>query len=180
MICSSCEFTTPRLDVSEWHSPRHHQRDLDATVASILTPAVTEPLPPSWHGRYPPDRARKWIDERDAEGPCLLVVERESREPVGLVILFESDVADGVEVRLGYLLAEGAWGRGLASELVGGFVAWCREQSALGSIVAGVETTNPASAEVLLKNGFVATNSSPPHEAQLYELSLLGRTRDLR
>ena len=68
------------------------------------------------------------------------------------MMLFESPQTD---VRLGYLLAEQAWGRGLASELVGGFVCWYEANPAIRHLVAGVDQDNVASVRVLEKNGFV-------------------------
>ncbi len=59
-------------------------------------------------------------------------------------------VASVLGVRLGYLLAERGWGRGMASELVAGFVGWCRENGVV-SISGGVAIDNPASARVLVK-----------------------------
>jgi RimJ/RimL family protein N-acetyltransferase len=126
-------------------------------------------------GPYSEDRARAWIMERDREGTTLLVVETDSDQPVGLMILFESVVADGdlVDVRLGYLLAESAWGRGFASELVERFVIWCRRQRKLRSIAGGVERGNAASARVLTKNGFVPRAADIGGGSQVYELALL-------
>ena len=46
-----------------------------------------------------------------------------------MMILHETDaenVMGGVEVRLGYLVSEAAWGRGFATELVKGLFDWCR------------------------------------------------------
>ncbi len=59
------------------------------------------------------------------------------------------------ELRLGYIVAEDMWGRGIASEIVDGFVSWCRGEDAILSIAAGVGNDNPASKRVLEKNGFV-------------------------
>ena len=82
------------------------------------------------------------------------------------------DDPDAVEIRLGYLLAESVWGQGHASELIAGFVAWCRGQPRLRSIVGGVAPDNIASARVLTKNGFVLTDDASPGGDQMYELVL--------
>ena len=145
--------------MKEWHSLTTDDwavQDLAEVVAQILTDRVTRSLPTGWQGAYTLDRASKWIEERDAEGTALLVVGRATGTPMGLMILFEPATADNaaVEVRLGYLLAEDAWGGGLASELVSGFVDWCRRHE-VGSVVGGVERDNAASRRVLEKNGFV-------------------------
>jgi len=175
VIRETCDFETARLRVGDWHSvsfgPR---RDLAVVVAEMLTPAATRSLPPVWHGDYSLDRAREWIAERDEESVTLLATDRESGEALGLVIVFEVDGADdggGVDLRLGYLFSESAWGRGLATELVEGFVGWCRAQPSIRSITGGVASDNVASARVLTKNGFTATGS-PRQGEQIYELRL--------
>ena len=102
-------------------------------------------------------RAQEWIRERDQEGTTLLVIDKSTNESVGLVILIEVDsenANDGIEVRLGYLLSEPAWGKGLATQLVKGFVAWCQTQVPIATLAGGVDADHPASIRVLEKNGF--------------------------
>ena len=126
-VCAVCSFDTPRLSVTEWHAVRggeQPEHDLAQIVASIMTEPVTRTLPTAWQGDYTADRAEAWIAERDGEGTTLLAVDRSSGQAIGLVILFEFDAEGGaargeiVDVRLGYMLTERAWGKGLASELV--------------------------------------------------------------
>ena len=153
-----CRFNTERLLVREWHSCSAvsvADQALAQVVCVLLTPSVTQSLPERWQGEYTTERASQWIEERDGEGTTLLVLDRLSGTPIGLMILFENDDDPrGRIVRLGYLLAESAWGKGLASELVRGFVEWCRTVD-IASIVSGVERDNVASQRVLEKNGFV-------------------------
>ena len=176
MVCETCSFMTQRLLVREWRSlspDEWAERDLVDVVEALLTTRVTRSLPAAWHGAYTLERAHDWIRERDREGVTLLVVERSSRLPVGLVILFESDQegVGGSEIRLGYLLSESAWGRGLASELVQGFVDWCRD-AGVASIVGGVERGNAPSRHVLEKSGFVCDTSTEGSPEQLFEIRL--------
>jgi RimJ/RimL family protein N-acetyltransferase len=179
-ICEACAFDTDRLLVGEWHSfigTEWRQQDLPALVVDLMAEPVTRSLPPSWHGEYTVDHATKWIAERDDEGPTLLVVERETGDAVGPIVLFESAADPStheVDVRLGYLLGESAWGKGLATELIEGFVGWCRTQPAIKSLAGGVERDNPASARVLEKNGFRPTGEarSDSHGERIYELNL--------
>jgi ribosomal-protein-alanine N-acetyltransferase len=160
MLYRTCHFQTDRLVVKGWHSPDLYdgdRRELAQTVADMLTEPVTRSLPTHWQGDYTVDRARRWIDDRDTEGTTLLVMSKSNQQAVGLMILSEGDPIDGssgMEVRLGYLLAESAWGQGLASELVEGLVGWCRGQATIASIVGGIESANAASRRVLEKNGF--------------------------
>jgi RimJ/RimL family protein N-acetyltransferase len=149
-------------------------RDLPSIVAGLLTPATTASLPPEWHGVYTRKRAQAWIAERDQESTTLLVIHRDSGEPVGLVILFEiatDDPAGHVDLRIGYLLAESHWGRGFAGEVIEGLVSWCRSHPLISSIAGGVSQENVASARALLRNGFVAA-ADPQNGEQIYELCL--------
>ena len=161
MVFESCAFHTARLDIREWHT---RSADALATfIVDLMTEPVTAALPPEWQGPYTPERAATWIAERDAEGPTLLVVERATDTPVGLVILYEIPT-DGpcVDARLGYLFTESAWGRGFASELLAGLIAWCRADGQVRSLTGGVAPDNHASIRVLEKNGFRRLVESPP------------------
>jgi RimJ/RimL family protein N-acetyltransferase len=177
MTLERCAFETERLTVAEWRIDP--PADLASRVATVLTATTTSFLPPDWQGDYSEQRARAWIAERDAESPTLLVTERGTGTTVGLVILFgqarrsEAPAAVSlVDVRLGYVLAEAQWGRGFASELVAGLVAWCRDEPSIASIAGGVEVDNVASARVLVKTGFSLVESSNEGGEVLYRLEL--------
>lgn len=58
---------------------------------------------------------------------------------------------------LGYHLMPEMWARGYATEAVAGILAMTRLLTRLDRITAGVLPANPASARVLVKNGFVGT-----------------------
>jgi RimJ/RimL family protein N-acetyltransferase len=174
MICDACEFETDRLRVGEWHALSRDD-DLARVVAGILTDPVTRSLPSSWRGSYSAERARAWIGDRDSEGSTLFVVEKATDQAIGLMILFETDadsVAGGAEIRLGYLLAEHAWGKGYVTELIRDFVRWCRGQTGIRCLVGGVERGNAASIRVLKKNGFQAVHDDNAAGGELFRLTL--------
>lgn len=180
MLLKNCTFESERLLVKEWHSPSRNEwrpQDLPLFVAAMLTEPVTRWLPPAWQGKYTLERASEWIRERDEEGTTLLVVDKSTLDSVGLIILFEmpSEKDTGhQDVHLGYLLSEATWGKGIASELVEGFVSWCRGQSCISSISGGVAHDNLASKRVLEKNGFqVVHDGTEVNQGEhLYRLSL--------
>ncbi len=155
-------FATERLDVGPWWAiGKRHGHDPVVVVSEVLTPTTTAALPEPWRGAYPVERARRWVAERDAESPTLLAVERSTGRAVGLVIVAVLDAEPDIgtaggerDLRLGYVLAESAWGRGLATELVGGLVGWARSEPTIATITAGVEAGNDASVAVLARNGF--------------------------
>ena len=176
----NCTFETGRLLVKDWHtvsSSDWRSRELADVVLAMLTERVTRSLPATWQSICTTGRAREWIEERDREGPTLLVVDKLTQRAVGLMFLFEMKAegcADDRDVRLGYLLSEDSWGKGIASELVDGFVRWCREQGTISSIAGGVAPDNPASARVLDKNGFrlLGGGDALTQDERTYRLSL--------
>ena len=115
MVSEACAFETDRLLIDEWRAAAligRREQVLADVVASLMTPSATRALPAAWQGDFTPRRAEMWIAERDSEGPTLLASDRFDSEAVGLVILFESAAAggSGVDVRLGYVLAESGLG----------------------------------------------------------------------
>ena len=159
-----------------WHALAHeHGVSLQEVVEPILSTATTRALPTEWYGDYDTQRTLDWIVARDAESPTLLVIDRPTGAAIGLIILFE-DRAGGhaaVDLRLGYLLAESTWGAGYGTELVEGFVAWALDVDEIHTVSGGVATDNPASARVLLKNGFALVGESANGE-HLYQLDVGG------
>jgi len=146
--------------------------DLVGVVAGMLTGATTQALPEAWHGDFSVERASMWIDARDRESPTLLVIDRRSSRPLGLVILFEIPIdASTVSLRIGYLLIESVWGRGLASELVAGLADWATTQPSIRTLVGGVATSNPASTHVLRKNGFAKVDDDAASE-EIFQLGV--------
>lgn len=172
MIYKPSGFVTERLIVDEWHLLSETDRGLAKSIMVILTPSATQSLPDGWRGEYSVDRAAQWIKERDKESTNLLVLDRPSKKPIGLMIMFESDEQQsGRSVRIGYVLAETAWGQGFATELLQGFIDWCRTVQ-ISSIVGGVERDNVASQRVMEKNGFVVVPNTQGQEDLLYQFDL--------
>lgn len=168
-----CRFGSERLDVMPWHTAPVD--DLARFVARLLTPAVTAALPAEWRGPYDAERAAAWIEDRDAESTVLLAVERSSAAPLGLLIVTAEGDIRAHDLRIGYLLAEAGWGRGLATELIGGLVAWCRAVGTVRSLSGGVEPGNAASVRLLERHGFEAVGAGAGREQtaeQLYRLAL--------
>lgn len=166
--------------MKEWHSLSSsdwQQQELAHAVAAILTEPVTRSLPASWQGSYTIERSLDWIKERDREGATLLAIDKSTRQALGLMILFGMEAEESntdADVRLGYLLSEVTWGKGIASELVHGFVSWCRRQASISSIAGGVAVDNPASKRVLEKNGFelIQSEDEVVQDEHLFRLNL--------
>ncbi len=175
-MLAECNFETARLVMRPWHAFHAfewNERPLHEVVMALMTAAVTRWLPEDWRGEYSKQRAESWVSERDVEGTVLLVVEKSSRNAVGLLILGDDEMSEGASAYLGYLLAELVWGKGLATELVTGFTVWCSDQSEIRSVLAGADAGNTASITVLEKAGFhrVADEGDTASEIQ-YRLLL--------
>jgi len=151
------DFMTKRLLVKEWHSfdpAEINQTELADTVADILLPEITADFPAIWQGKYTKKRAKFWIEERDSEGTTILAVEKKTKNPIGFLHFFGvGDKSKGIQLRLGYTITKTMWKKGYATELVEGFILWCKKNS-VPTLSATVNHNNKASIKVLQKNNF--------------------------
>lgn len=172
------EFTTKRLIVKKWHSfePKElNEQDLVTIMEKILVPEITKTFPPMLRGKYDRERTKAWIQERDSESKTLLAVEKETKKPIGLVNFFRvGNSAEGTYLRLGYLVSKVMWNNGLATELVDGFIHWCKENN-ISTVLAGVEPDNIASIRVLEKNNFLTEKTDGNGRSLLFEYDLLDK-----
>ena len=74
---------------------------------------------------------------------------------VGTIGLHRGEDVHRLTAEMGYWLSEEFWGKGIMSEVVPAFVAYCFEAFSLTRMFATTHETNPASARVLEKAGFV-------------------------
>ncbi len=162
---------TERLLLRHWHTQTTTDQGankLADIIVQLLTPAVTAELPPDWQGHFTTERAQAWIKDRDAESINFLVINKANLDVVGLVILFEQNDGD---LRLGYLLSESTWGKGLATELISELVNQCR-LAGFQSITGGVARDNIASQRVLIKSGFTEQTTGQPSGEKLFTVYL--------
>jgi len=150
-------FVTANLVVrhwEEWLEEAEKRKALEARLAEILTPSVLAHLPPSMQLSGAASSVRGWVSARAAESRVFVVATAGEGEIVGLLILVQlPETAQKDALHLGYLLAESAWGRGYATELVTGLV----NAKGFGTgtrFSGGVGKENIASAKVLQKSGF--------------------------
>ncbi len=91
----------------------------------------------------------------------------EHDDVIGFIFLYEITKS---EIRFGYLLSKEVWGKGLATELMKGFINWCKQDGQIKSISGGVEKINIASIKVLEKVGFSKIDlEDEPHDNLFYE-----------
>lgn len=162
-----CSFETERLLIKSWKSrvvDSLSEKNFAEEVVSILTEVVTKSLPDGWQGIDNANKAINWVRNRAEESAFLTVQILSTLEVVGFLFLYESKSSDNsIDLRLGYLLSESVWGKGLGSELIKGLVECCEKHNDIKSITGGVEIENIGSIRVLEKNGFVTIQSNDHH-----------------
>ncbi|RDZ29534.1 GNAT family N-acetyltransferase [Lysobacter silvisoli] len=80
----------------------------------------------------------------------------------------------------GYWLGRALWNGGLMTRVVAAFAPWAMRELALHRLYATVLDSNPASARVLLKNGFIeegAQRCAVVKRGELRDLRVFARTR---
>lgn len=158
MISHAIKFTTERLTVENWERlPANdpQRQGLVDELRPVLTPVVLHHLPEPLQLANEQDAIDHWLTARVAESTLLTIRQSTTLDLLGLLILaeFEQPTAK-TTVHLGYLLSENAWRKGYATELLSGLTEWYVNNNSPIELLGGVARTNPASARVLLKNGF--------------------------
>lgn len=151
-------FQTQRLSVVEIVDSvaLSERSDLLERVPAILTPAVVEHLPPYFHGVNSRGSADMWL-ERMLRESRLLQVTSKTNEIMGFLFIC---VENEHHAHIGYLLAQAYWGKGLATELLQGFIGAAASTESWLTLVGGVDKANTASAKLLEKLGFTAQPQS--------------------
>jgi len=132
------------------------EEHLDDVAALLDDPDVLRftrvPDPP------PPDFARRWLERyeqgrRDGTREAFAAVDDSGRF-LGLALAPEID-REGRELELGYLVAPGARGRGVATGILAELTRWALEQLGALRIYLIVDVENRASSRVAERCGYV-------------------------
>lgn len=146
-------FETQRLKVKEVAGELtvSERSALLERIPSILTSSVVENLPPYFHGIVSRELAQIWLDRMLSESR-LLQVKSNDNQLIGFLFAYVEDESDA---HIGYLLSEEFWGKGLASELLRGFITEVANTESWSILIGGVDRSNITSAHLLKKLGFV-------------------------
>ncbi|UWQ31713.1 GNAT family N-acetyltransferase [Leisingera sp. M527] len=141
---SLLSLQTKRLSAGRW-------QDLpEPELADLFAPKVVQWLPAGFQTQDS-DQARRDFLAAVSQQADIVALRLAEGKGIGLLIL--SYPEEGSRTRnLGYLLAEKAWGQGLASELIAGLQAHFGGSAV--TLSGGVMQENAASARVLEKAGF--------------------------
>jgi len=176
ILNQNCLFSTNRVSIHNWkyiESQTELKNYRTESVLKIMTPSVTKALPDSWQNLDTIDKAKNWIVERKGDSHFYAITLTETSEIIGFLFLYISnETKESNELRLGYLLIESIWGKGIGSELVKGLVKMCSDSKMINSISGGVEKDNVGSIKVLEKNGFYKSNEELPGDMLLYKIDL--------
>jgi len=176
LLSQNCLFKTDRVSILNWNfieSQTELKNYTTESVLKIMTPNVTKVLPDGWQNLDTVDKAENWIIERKKDGNFYSITLKETNKIIGFMFLYENnEIKESEELRLGYLLAESIWGKGIGSELIKGLVKYCNDSKIIESISGGVEKDNVGSIKVLEKNGFYKSNEKLPGNMLLYKIDL--------
>jgi len=166
-------FKTSRVSIINWKHIESEVEFKDSSIESVLnimTPNVTKALPDGWQNLNTIDKAKTWISERKSDSNFYAITLTETKEIIGFIFLYlGNQTNETYELRLGYLLSESIWGKGVGSELIKGLIEWCSNTKMVSSISGGVEKDNIGSIKVLEKNGFYKSNEELPENMLLYQ-----------
>ncbi|MCP4318377.1 MAG: GNAT family N-acetyltransferase [Hyphomicrobiales bacterium] len=139
-------------------------------LTPLLEPPVLKHLPPSLQLADGSDAVDAWIAALDAASCVHTVRSTDTSQLLGLLILAPLEEPDGtLTIHLGYLFSVGAWGKGYATELIRGLVAWCEDQPTDMWLLGGVEIKNSLSAAVLQKAGFVRSADLSSDDTDMFQ-----------
>lgn len=157
---------TRRLIVRDWRRTLQNpigRKWIEDSLRSALSASVVAHLPEPLRLADGDHAVNEWVSKRAAESDVFLVLGASSGNLIGLLLLAQSpEPSDTTELHVGYILAEGAWGKGIATELLIGLISALSESAPL-LLFGGVGKENPASSRVLEKAGFIRSpeRSSP-------------------
>lgn len=140
------DLQCPRLRAARW-------QDLTATeLEALFAPEVVRWLPGGFQGPADDAARREFLGILSSEADVVALISDEGG--TGLLILSHPQPGSAGR-HIGYLLAERAWGKGYATELLRAVQVLFRGSGAVLS--GGVMEENGASARVLEKCGFTGT-----------------------
>jgi RimJ/RimL family protein N-acetyltransferase len=124
--------------------------------------------------------AENFIAKVAKQNPRTVFAIANNKEAIGSIGLMLGEDVHRFTAEMGYWLAEPFWNKGIMSEVVDSFAEFALEEFKLQRIFAEPYTSNPASARVLEKAGFVLEGklrSSVFKDGKILDQFLYAKTR---
>ncbi|MBB4130968.1 RimJ/RimL family protein N-acetyltransferase [Xanthomonas campestris] len=134
---------------------RWRQCDLDALLRHANDPLVPRGLSERFPHPYTRTDGQAFLagDVVDLQHPVLAI--EIDGQACGTIAVRPGQGERRFCAELGYWIGSAYWGRGWMTRIMATYVAWAMQTLPLYRVQATVLDTNPASAKVLLRNGFV-------------------------
>ncbi|MGF1735473.1 GNAT family N-acetyltransferase [Photobacterium satsumensis] len=139
-------FSTSRLEAV---TLAPNMAGIQDEIITMFTATVSRYLPPSCQSLRTAEDVDRWLESMAQTGAVLRLTHQQ--QAAGYLFVFPEPENC---YRLGYVLAEDQWGKGLATEAMQGLVAYLSAQDHAAKFIAGVEPDNAGSVKVLEKLGF--------------------------
>jgi len=144
------ELKLARCTVRDWR-----RDDAESVTKHANNRHVSATLRDRFPYPYTIENAKKFLEVSVAKQPRKnFCIEIDGMAVGGIGLSIGEDVHRHT-AEIGYWLGEEFWGRGVMSEVVSAFVNYCFKEFSLNRISAHTYVSNPASARVLEKAGFV-------------------------
>jgi len=166
-MLGNCSFETDRLIVDDWQLT-FSEHEAGEILLSHISEDARQFLPDSLASIRIVDDATGWLWQQRSEGTAVLYARlTSSQDVVAVLIASKQSGSAAAQVYIGYLVSPEHRGIGFATELVQGFVNWAEVSTSVGSIVAGVDSSNLPSNSVLAKSGFIKSKGSESSDGYL-------------
>ncbi len=153
-MLDECSFETDRLNVGDWQST-YSEHGAGQILVAHITDDARKFLPDSLASIRTTGDSVEWLQQQRAEVTAVLFATLKSSDQVaGVLIASEQSDSGTTLAYIGYLVSPEQRGKGIATELVQGFVNWVEKSTNIDLLIGGVDSLNTASISVLTKSGF--------------------------
>ncbi|MEH6454102.1 MAG: GNAT family N-acetyltransferase, partial [Psychromonas sp.] len=132
-------FKTSRLVISDvrllYQAQPDEKVNLLSRTITLLSPKVTKSLPPYFQKILTLENADDLFKQVISESRCFAVHQTELNTIIGFILIYELEEE---AAHIGYLLGEDYWGQGYASEFLNALIVWCKENTKISTLFAGV------------------------------------------
>lgn len=167
-IMNTHRLTLSELTLQDVSDTQQDSNSLLHDILSVLSPNVIAHLPPNFQGLTTIKHAKDWLINMLKDSRVFAITGLDDDSLRGFIFIHNSDTH---QYHIGYLLAEGYWGKGYAQEALSAFIHWCKSTPSIKELIAGVEKSNLASIAVLTKMGF--TFQSEHQNSMLFYTQIL-------